>query len=65
MGRLIIIGLCAILPLILVNNAYAYIDLSVGSMLIQGLVVAFVSIGIFWRRFWSFLGRLFGRKKEE
>ena len=65
MGRLIIIGLCAVLPLILVKNAYAYIDLSVGSMLIQGLIVAFVSIGIFWRRFWSFLGRLFGRKKEE
>ncbi len=65
MPKLTIFSLYAVLPLILVKNAYAYIDLSVGSMLIQGLIAALVSIGIFWRRFRSFLGRLFGRNKEE
>ncbi len=63
--RLIILALCGVLPLIIVKNAYAYIDLSVGSMLIQGLIAALVTVGIFWRRFWLFLVRLFGRKKEK
>ena len=65
MPKLLILALCLVVPLILVRNAYAYIDLSVGSMLIQGLIGALVAIGIFWRRFRSFVGRLFGRNKEE
>lgn len=52
------------LQLILAGNVYAYIDMSVGSMLIQAVIAGLVSVGIFWRRLRSFLGRLFGRKKE-
>lgn len=65
MLKLLILVLCAILSLIVVKNAYAYIDLSVGSMLIQALIAGLISVGIFWRRFRSFLGRLFGRKDDE
>ena len=46
--------------------AYAYLDPGTGSMVIQALIAAVaaisVSIGIFWGRFKSFLGRMFGRK---
>lgn len=52
------------LQLILAGNVYAYIDMSVGSMLIQAVIAGLVSVGIFWRQLRSFLGRLFGRKKE-
>ena len=49
--------------------AYAYIDPGTGSMIIQAVIaavaVASVSIGIFWRRFRSFFGRLFGRGEEK
>ena len=64
MKLFMVIELLAVLPYIFVNHAHAYIDLSVGSMLIQGLIAALVTAGIFWRRFWFFLGRLFGRKKN-
>ena len=54
-----------IFQLVLIDEAHAYIDLSIGSMLIQGLIAALISVGIFWRRFRSFLGRLFGRKRDD
>ncbi|MBC8459031.1 MAG: hypothetical protein H8D67_13640 [Deltaproteobacteria bacterium] len=65
MLKLLILTLCAVLPLILVKNAYAYIDPGTGSMIIQAVIaaiaVASVSIGIFWRRLRAFFERLFGR----
>jgi len=65
MGKVTIILLFGVLQLVIVEQAYAYIDLSVGSMLIQGLIAALVSIGFFWRRVLSFLSRLFGKKKDQ
>ncbi len=65
MRKSTIILVFGILQLVVVENAHAYIDLSVGSMLIQALIAGLISVGIFWRRFRSFLGRLFGRKKDE
>jgi len=65
MRKLTIILMFGVLQLILVEKAHAYIDLSVGSMLIQGLIAAVVSIGFFWRRVLSFLSRLFGKKKDQ
>ena len=65
MLKLLILTLCTVLPLILVKNAYAYIDPGTGSMIIQAVIaaiaVASVSIGIFWQRFKAFVERLFGR----
>lgn len=55
--------------LVVVNQSYAYIDPGTGSMLVQAVLAAIaavsVSIGIFWRRIRSFLGRLFGRNKND
>ena len=51
----IILGF-GVLQLVIVEKAHAYIDLSVGSMLIQGLIAALVSIGFFWRVFYHFWG---------
>ena len=65
MLKLLISTLCVVLQLVIVEKAHAYIDLSVGSMLIQGLIAALVSIGFFWRRVLSFLSRVFGRKKDQ
>jgi len=66
MPKLIILALCVmVMQLVFVEKVHAYIDLSVGSMLIQGLIAALVSIGFFWRRVLSFLSRFFGRKKDE
>lgn len=59
------VALCIILSLILARNAHAYIDLGMGSMLVQGLIAGLVAVGIFWRRFAGWLGRLFGRKEEQ
>ena len=64
MRNLTIILVFGVLQLVLVEKAHAYIDLSIGSMLIQGLIAALVSIGFFWRRILSFLSRVFGRKKR-
>ena len=57
--------LVVIILLIFAEKAHAYIDLGMGSMLIQALIAALISVGIFWRRFLSFFKRLFGRKKDE
>lgn len=61
--------MCAVSPLFFVKQAYAYIDPGVGSMLVQALLavvaVVSVSIGIFWRRFRSFLSRIFNRKSSK
>ncbi len=65
MPKLLILALCVVLQLALVEKAYAYIDLSVGSMLIQGLIATLVSIGFFWRRVLSFLSRFLDRKKDQ
>jgi len=65
MRNLKIILVFGVLQLVFVEHAHAYIDLSIGSMLIQALIAGLISVGIFWRRFRSFLGRLFGRKKDE
>ena len=65
MRKSTIILVFGVLQLVLVEKAHAYIDLSIGSMLIQGLIAALISAGIFWRRILSFLGRLFGRKNDE
>jgi len=52
-----------------VTQAHAYIDPATGSMVIQAVIAvvaaASVTIGIFWGRLKLFLGRLFGRKKDE
>ena len=49
-------------------TAHAYLDPGTGSMMVQALLAAVaavgVSIGIFWRRFRSFFGRIFGRKNS-
>lgn len=59
----------AVISLVMVNRAYAYIDPGTGSMIVQaviaGVAMVSVSIGIFWRRIRSFFGRLFGRNKNE
>jgi len=65
MRKSTIILVFGVLQLVVVENAHAYIDLSIGSMLIQALIAGLISVGIFWRRFRSFLRRLFGRKKDE
>jgi len=65
MSKVTVILLFGVLQLVIVEQAHAYIDLSVGSMLIQGLIAALVSIGFFWRRVLSFLSRLLGRKKDQ
>ena len=65
MPKLLILALRVVLQLALVEKAYAYIDLSVGSMLIQGLIATLVSIGFFWRRVLSFLSRFLDRKKDQ
>jgi len=65
MSKATIILVFGVLQLVLVEKAHAYIDLSIGSMLIQGLIAALISVGIFWRRILSFLSRLFGRKNDE
>jgi len=68
MGKLCGFLLCAVSPLVLVKQAYAYIDPGTGSMLVQALLAAVavvsVSIGIFWQRFRSFLSRIFNRKNS-
>jgi len=68
MGKLCGFLLCAISPLVLVKQAYAYIDPGTGSMVLQALLavvaVVSVSIGIFWQRFRSFLSRIFNRKNN-
>ena len=47
-----------LLPLLLANPVYAYLDPGTGSMLLQGLLAgimaAGVTIGIYWRRFKAF-----------
>ena len=69
MKKFIVILLCAVFVLVLVKRAHAYIDPGTGSMLVQAAIAAVaaasVSIGVFRRRLRSFLGRLFGRKKDE
>jgi hypothetical protein len=59
-----LIALCILM--LSTKPAYAYLDPGTGSMVIQALIAAVaaisVSIGIFWGRFKSFLGRMFGRK---
>ena len=66
---LFISALCLFAPLVFVNQAHAYIDPATGSMVIQAVIAvvaaASVTIGIFWGRLKLFLGRLFGRKKDE
>ena len=68
MGKLFGFLLCSVSPLVLVKQAYAYIDPGTGSMLVQALLavvaVVSVSIGIFWQRFRSFLSRIFNRKNS-
>ena len=53
---------CLLLP----GSALAYLDPGTGSFIIQMLVGAvlggLVAIGVFWRRFKGWVGRLFGRK---
>ena len=69
MGKLCGFLLCAISPLFLVKQAYAYIDPGTGSMLVQALLavvaVVSVSIGIFWQRFRTFLNRVFNWKNSK
>ena len=66
---LLISALCLLSPLVLVNQAHAYIDPATGSMIIQAVLAvvaaAAVSIGIYWRRVKLFLTGLFGRKKDK
>ena len=66
MKKFIVISLCAVSPIVFVKQAYAYIDPSIGSMIVQAVIVAIaavsVSIGIFRRRLMSLFGRIFGGK---
>lgn len=68
MKAFMVIQLVAFLPYILVSPAQAYIDPATGSMVIQAVIAVVaavsVSIGIFWRRLKSFVGRLFGRQHD-
>ena len=65
MSKATIVLVFGVLQLVVVENAHAYIDLSIGSMLIQALIAGLISVGIFWRRFGSYLGTLLGLKKDQ
>lgn len=46
--------------------AHAYIDPGTGSLLLQGLIAAFVSVMVFWRNLRMSITNFFrGRKQEE
>ena len=47
------------------NLAYAYIDPGTGSLLLQGLIAAFVSVLVFWRNLRISIVNFFRSKKEE
>lgn len=46
------------------QNAYAYIDPGIGSMLLQSLLVIFAAIATFFSVFWSKIKNFFSKKKE-
>jgi len=56
---------CICIFVLFIGQAYAYIDPATGSMIVQAVIAAIaaasVTIGIFWRRVKSFLGKVFGR----
>jgi len=45
--------------------AYAYIDPGTGSLLLQGLIAAFVSVMVFWRNLRMDIMNFFRGKKQE
>jgi len=53
--------------IILVNVAHAYLDPGTGSYILQlligGLLGGLFAIGIFWKRLWAAIKRLFSREK--
>jgi hypothetical protein len=65
-GGLLVIGFALIIP---VNVAHAYLDPGTGSYIIQiligGLLGGVFAIGIFWKRFWAAVKRLFSGKKRD
>ena len=65
-GGLLVIGFSLI---VLVNVAHAYLDPGTGSYIIQiligGLLGGLFAIGIFWKRFWAAVKRLFSGKKSD
>lgn len=54
------IGLCLVFTFVLVQPAYAYIDPGTGSMVLQGILAAFMAAALFiklsWRKIMAFLG---------
>jgi len=52
--------LCLVFTLVLVRPAYAYIDPGTGSMILQGILAAFMAAALFiklsWRKIMTFLG---------
>lgn len=59
---------CICIFVLFIGHSYAYIDPATGSMIVQAVIAVIaavsVSIGIFWRRVKSFLGKVFGRDDE-
>jgi hypothetical protein len=56
----------AVVALVAVSKpAFAYLDPGTGSYILQmvlaGVLGGLVAIGVFWRRVWAFVRRLFGR----
>jgi hypothetical protein len=56
----------ALMALLMPGSALAYLDPGTGSFIMQMLIGAvlggLVAIGVFWKRFSAWVGRLFGRK---
>jgi len=54
------IALCLVFTFVLVQPAYAYIDPGTGSMVLQGILAAFMAAALFikfsWRKIMAFLG---------
>lgn len=54
--------------LLVVDQAYAYLDPGTGSMFVQavlaGIAAVSVTVGIFWQKLRNFFGQLFSKGRE-
>jgi hypothetical protein len=61
--------LVCFISLVLVRDAYAYLDPGTGSMLVQGVIAGlaafFVTLRLYPQRFKAFIGRIIGRLRRK
>jgi len=56
--------LLSLIFLLVARQAYAYLDPGTGSMIIQAIVAALVTVGVFWRSLLSFFKSFLKKEKD-